>query len=54
MNTKVFVSCIMFLMKYFFDVEREITQQLLMTVHMRLIDAKDVFIYYTQYLNTHR
>jgi hypothetical protein len=42
MTQKFFTTAVIFMMKYFFDVEKEITQQLLFTAHMRLNDCKDV------------
>jgi len=36
---------LIFMMKYFFDIEKEITQQLLLTAHLRLIDCKDALLH---------
>jgi hypothetical protein len=54
MNSKIFVPCVSFLMKYFFDIEREITQQCLNTIQLKLFDLKEIAIHYTQILAMHR
>ncbi len=43
MDLRFLLPVLMFTMKYFFDVEKEITQQLLMTAHIRLNDCKELF-----------
>lgn len=42
MDHKYLVPVLGFMLKYFFDIEKEITQQLLVTVHLRLIDCKEL------------
>jgi len=44
METRFFTPALVFMMKYFFDVEKEITQQLLFTAHIRLAECKDVML----------
>jgi hypothetical protein len=41
MTQKFLTPAVIFMMKYFFDVEKEITQQLLLTAHLRLNDCKE-------------
>ena len=41
MNSSFIVGFLMFVMKYFFDMEKEITQQLLWTVDLRINDCKE-------------
>ena len=54
MATRLFIPALIFSMKYFFDIEKEITQQLLLTAHLRLIECKDVLTHLTQVVATHR
>jgi hypothetical protein len=42
MCSKYLVPCLMFLLKYFFDIEREITQQMITTLTLRIHDCKEV------------
>ena len=42
MSSKYLVSCLMFLLKYFFDIEREITQQMITTMNLRFNDCKEI------------
>ena len=36
------VPAVVFMMKYFFDVEKEITQQILLTFQVRIMDCKEI------------
>jgi hypothetical protein len=54
MESRIFVPALVFTMKYFFDIEKEITQQLLFTCHLRLIDCKEVVVSVMQVLTAHR
>ena len=42
MSSKAMMGVLTFTMKYFFDVEREITQQLITTASVRLHDCKEL------------
>jgi hypothetical protein len=42
MTQKFWTPALVFMMKYFFDVEKEITQQVLLTAQLRLNDCKEV------------
>ena len=42
MDTGFFTPALIFMMKYFFDVEKEITQQLLLTCQLHLNNCKEV------------
>lgn len=42
MTTKYLIPCLMFMMKYFFDIEKEITQQMITTVSLRIHDCKEL------------
>ena len=54
MNTNFWTPVVGYLMKYFFNVEREITQQLLDTLQIKLIDLKDIAIHYSQIITIHK
>ena len=41
MTQKFLTPAVIFMMKYFFDVEKEITQQVLFTAKLRLNDCKE-------------
>jgi hypothetical protein len=41
METGIITPALVFMMKYFFDVEKEITQQLLLTCQLHLNNCKD-------------
>jgi len=42
METRFITPALVFMMKYFFDMEKEITQQLLLTAQLRLLECKDI------------
>lgn len=42
MNKNFLIGFALFLMKYFLNVEREISQQLLIMMHIRLHDCKEI------------
>jgi hypothetical protein len=42
MTTKYLMPCLMFMLKYFFDIEKEITQQMVATVTLRIHDCKEL------------
>lgn len=54
MSSKFFVPFLMFVMKYFFDVEKEITQQLLTTLYVRAHDCKELVSGLHQVISLHR
>lgn len=54
MNSEMIVSSVAFMMKYFFNVEKELTLQLVNTLQLKLFDLKDVAIHYAQLLAAHK
>ena len=42
MTTNYLIPFLLFMMKYFFDIEKEITQTLLTSAQLRLMDCRDV------------
>lgn len=48
MEHKMILSAVFFMMKYFFDVEKEITQTLVTTLHLRLMDCKELAVHACQ------
>jgi|GEM_PF-5452884 len=42
MEAKIVLPALFFIMKYFFHVEKEIVQQMLVTVQVRLLDCKEL------------
>ncbi|HRO41431.1 MAG TPA: hypothetical protein PL009_01260 [Flavipsychrobacter sp.] len=54
MNTQLFTPALCFMMKYFFDVEKEITQTLLMSAKVRISECKGVASNIYSHIATHR
>jgi hypothetical protein len=50
MDSTYLIPTVTFVMKYFFDLEKETTMQLLNTAHLRLLDLKEIFIHYAQFM----
>jgi hypothetical protein len=42
MTTRIIMPALLFMMKYFFDIEKEITQSVLLSCQVRLMDCKEV------------
>lgn len=54
MNSQMIVSSVAFMMKYFFNVEKELTLQLVNTLQLKLFDLKDIAVHYSQLITMHR
>ena len=42
MNTNIFLPALFFSMKYFFDIPKEITQQIIFELQFRLMECKEL------------
>ena len=42
MTMRMIIPALLFMMKYFFDIEKEITQSILLSCQLRLMDYKEV------------
>lgn len=44
MYSRFLIPSMIFMMKYFFDIEKEITQQLLLSLHLRFHEVKELIL----------
>ena len=51
MSEKFLIPALLFSMKYFFDIEREITQQILTSVNLKLHDCRELVSGFIQHVN---
>ena len=54
MERRFITPTLIFMMKYFFDIEKEITQQLLFSLQTRLLDCKEIAAHLYQVAISHR
>lgn len=45
--SKYLAPCVLFMLKYFFDIEKEITMQMWTNVHVKFHYVKEFITYYT-------